>query len=299
MELPRFWLAAAELFPHFATGRRRELAVLDLAGGPGTASSGVVLALSVLGFEGRVSCTLVEPDGRVGRLSQGTFEALGDVVQLGLLRKLQTSTVQDYLDRADERFDLVVASNVVGRDAGTALSAEETAALIQRLLRERVKRTGFLLVAAPAQKRVAIPLAAAVSKAAQALVPPFSPCLAVPCPHLSAKPEKERFCLHSVPVPLTPYHQSVCARAGLERHEAHFSYVIFAPAGRPPVVAGPAPGAEDARIGRIVSFPKRMKKGFQYVVCTREGLVTAFAPRLLPGGIKGGHLPHGTMVELR
>lgn len=121
----------------------------------------------------------------------------------------------------------------------------------------------------------------------------FAPCKPPLCEQLE-KPNG--FCFHAQKVPMTPLLQRISAFSGLDRYEVNYAYLTLSPkAMRQPHPELP----EGAVAGRIVSFPKRVKKGFNYFVCTPEGLIVAFAARFLPETTtKGGRLPHGTLVTV-
>jgi len=186
----------------------------------------------------------------------------------------------------------VVVVNVLSEAFREESYVEGSLDLVRQLLKRKVKRSGFLVIVEPALKRFARKMAE-IGAAFQA----GGGCLAAPCLAAAGCPyllRKDRFCFHAISVPLSPLLQSVSARSELDRHEVNYSYLTFSPEDFEQEL--PECG-EGTMAGRIVSFPKRVKKGFNYFVCTGEGVIQGFAPRVLPdGNSKGGKLKHGTMV---
>jgi len=294
-DIVKIWGPAAEVLPQLMERNDRKLDGLDLGCGTGTASIGLAMMLAAGNYQGDVRFTLVEPDGAVNRYLKSTMEALD---RSRMIRSRQThcqSTIEEYLATAsDQRFDLVVVLNVLSEAFEEDAYVDGTHALVSRLLKERVKKTGFLVVVEPALKRFARKIAQVQEMCASESRFPFAPCLADKgCPQVE---KRGAFCFHSARVPMSPLLQSVAARSQLDRHEVNYSYLTFSPVG----TTLPAHTAQEGHInGRIISFPKRIKKGFLYFVCTRDGIINAFAPRVLPDGeTKGGKLPHGTIVSI-
>jgi len=291
-DLAKTWLPFGELAGALELDRRKMISILDLGAGTGTASIGLMLMLSRLGFAGKVSLTLVEPDRTVARLATSALGALRDVCDLRFREVVRGDDVDGFLRaRSPERFDLVVMLDVLTEMFPQDAYVTGVGALAGRLLKDKVKRTGFLVLVEPALKRVSQRLSQAGTDHAGSGGAVYGPCpTGGLCPALT---RKSAFCFHSASVPMSPLLQSVSARCGLSRHEVNFSYLSISPSGRMP----PAPASDSW--GRIVSFPRRVKKGFNYHVCTPGGLCVAFAPRFLAdGSTRGGRLKHGTIVTL-
>lgn len=293
-DLPKVWLPLGELLPHMELDKRKELWLLDLGGGAGTVTAGLVLLLELMGFAGTLNVTQVEPDGVVGGLTASTEAALRQVTSVSFKLNLMRATVEQFMGKnSSQRYDLVVMLDVLTEMFDESNYSEKTARLARALLSRQVRSTGFLVLIEPALKQVSRLL----SQARDALAgdrPLTAPCPALPgCPSVE-KPEG--FCFHSISCPLSPLTQSVAARAELARHEVNFSYLTLSPSGS----ALPAPALEPGLVpARVVSFPRRAKKGYNYHVCGRHGLQVAFAPRILPDGeTRGGRLKSGTLVAL-
>ena len=250
------------------------------------------MLLAKLGFEGKLSLTLVEPDRTVARLAPAALGALKDVCDLRFRESIRGDDVDGFLRaRLPERFDLVLMLDVLTEMFPRDDYVAGVGALATRLLKDKVKRTGFLVLVEPALKKVSELLSQVGTEHARSGGTVYGPCpTGGYCPAIE---RKGGFCFHSAVVPMSPLLQSVSARCGLARHEVNFSYLSISPSGRMP----PAPAFESW--GRIVSFPRRVKKGFNYHVCTPGGLSVAFAPRFLAdGSTRGGRLKHGTIVKL-
>lgn len=288
-DLTKIWLPVGELADSLDLHRRKMLSILDLGAGTGTASIGLVMLLSKLGFQGKLSLTLVEPDRTVARLATSALGALKDVCDLRFREFVRSEDVDGFLRaRLPERYDLVMMLNVLTEMFPRQDYVAGVGALTRRLLKDKVKRTGFLVMVEPALKKVSELLSQVGTDHARADGAVYGPCsTGGVCPAIQ---RKGGFCFHSAAVPMTPLLQSVSARCGLNRHEVNFSYLSLSPTGRIPA-RGPG------NWGRIVSFPKRVKKGFNYHVCTPWGLSVAFAPRFLSdGSTRGGRLKHGAIV---
>ena len=293
-DLPKVWLPLAELLPHMELDKRQELSVLDLGAGAGTVTAGLVFLLQQMGFAGTVNVTQVEPDSVVGNLASQTMSALRQVTSVKVRERMLHEDVDRFLKRPVEgRFDLVIMLDVLTEMYDGACYAAEVTRLAQQLLSQQVKRTGYLVFIEPALKQVSRLLSEAGGKLG-AVAPVVAPCpTGGQCPALE-KPGG--FCFHSISCPLSPLVQSVSARSQLARHEVNFSYLTLSP--RAAVL--PWPEVEQGlELGRVVSFPRRGKKGFHYHVCTKQGLQVAWVPRLLADGeIRGGRLKLGTLVAL-
>ena len=291
-DLAKIWLPFGELAGALELPRRKMISILDLGAGTGTASIGLVMLLAKLGFEGKLSLTLVEPDRTVARLAPAALGALKDVCDLRFRESVRGDDVDGFLRaRLPERFDLVLMLDVLTEMFPRDDYVAGVGALATRLLKDKVKRTGFLVLVEPALKKVSELLSQVGTEHARSGGAVYGPCpTGGRCPAIE---RKGGFCFHSAVVPMSPLLQSVSARCGLARHEVNFSYLSISPSGRMP----PAPAFESW--GRIVSFPRRVKKGFNYHVCTPGGLSVAFAPRFLAdGSTRGGRLKHGTIVKL-
>jgi hypothetical protein len=293
-DIAKVWGPLVELLPALDPASLKRLSILDLGGGTGTGTVAASMALAAAGFRGQAESVIVEPDAAVNRHLRTTFDALQGTRSVNLGWRLEQATIEGFLNTAPEqRFDLVLVVNVLSEAFTDDAYAAGAANLIRRLLAERVKKSGFLVLIEPALKRFSRLLYAAGDACRQEGLPLFAPCLAPACPHLA---KANGFCFHSMRVPMTPLLQSVAARSGLERHEVNHAYLTFG-RGRQSIQA-PVPG-EGEILGRIVSFPRRIKKGFNYHVCTANGLLVAFAPRTLPDGeTRGNRLPHGTLVTI-
>lgn len=295
-DIVKVWGPTAEVMPALLEGKSGHMDILDLGCGTGTASLGLAMMLAACGYHQEVRFTLVEPDSAVNRYLKSTMEALDRTRMVQSKRTIHQASIEEYLHSAkDQRFDLVVILNVLSEAFPEEAYVEGTYALVERLLKEKVKRNGFLIVVEPALKRFARKIAQVQQLCDERAHPPFAPCLATGgCPQTE---QRETFCFHSAKVPMSPLVQSVAARSQLDRHEVNYSYLTLSPSKRGQYGEEPEPGET---IGRIISFSKRVKKGFGYFVCTRDGIINAFAPRILPDGeTKGGKLPHGTIVRIR
>lgn len=293
-DLPKVWLPLAELLPHMELDKRRELSVLDLGAGAGTVTAGLVFLLQQMGFAGTVNVTQVEPDSVVGNLARETMSALRQVTTVQVRERMLIENLDRFLKRpVERRFDLVIMLDVLTEMYDKSCYAAEVTRLAQQLMSQQVKRTGYLVLIEPALKEVSRLLSEAGGKLG-AIAPVVAPCpTGGQCPALE---KQGGFCFHSISCPLSPLVQSVSARSGLARHEVNFSYLTLSPRG----AELPVPEVEEGlQLGRVVSFPRRAKKGFHYHVCTRHGLHVAWTPRFLADGeIRGGRLKLGTVVAL-
>lgn len=294
-DIPKIWGPVNELAKLLDLRERTDLSVLDLGAGAGTASVGIILLLAALGYKGKLNLTLVEPDKAVARHLHTSLNAAAQVASVPVSSKIHAENIEDYLSRGKDRgVDLVVAMNVLTEALDHETYEADAPALLGRLLRHHVKPEGFVTVVEPALKRCARRLARAEAAWVLEHGAPTAPCLASgPCPQLATT---GKFCFHASRVPLTPLLQSACARSNLERHEVNYSYLTVSRSKQllelPEVLEGQC-------VGRVVSFPRRIKKGFNYFVCTPQGIVQGFARRILSDGeTKGGKLPHGTLVVL-
>jgi hypothetical protein len=289
------WGPLLELMPSAQLLERNRLSILDLGGGTGTGSVSCALVLAALGFKGHVTFTVVEPDVAVNRHLKTTFAALQDCGLVAFDTTFDTVTIEDYLTRQRDRsrFDLVLIVNVLSEAFDDEEYVDGASRWFKRLVAERVKSTGFLVVLEPALKRFSRMLSQASDQCRADGLALLAPCQPATCPQL-ARPNG--FCFHSMRAPLTPLLQSVSARSGLDRHEVNFAYLTFG-TGKAPLPRPELPPGEV--LGRVVSFPRRVKKGFNYHLCTLDGLLVGYAPRLLNDDtIKGGKLPIGTIVTI-
>jgi hypothetical protein len=294
-DIVKLWGPLLELMATLPLANRKQLSILDLGGGTGTGCVSAALVLAALGFEGRVEFTVVEPDNAVNRHLKKTFEVLQECKFVTFETKVEKLTIEDYLARKSSarRNDLVLIVNVLSEAFPEDEYAAGAARWFKQIVRELTKKSGFLLVIEPALRRFSRLLSEAGDKCRGDGLPLLAPCRPGSCPHLV---KGERFCFHSMRAPLTPLLQSVSARSNLDRHEVNFAYLTFGHGEEPLTLPEPGPGEV---LGRTVSFPRRVKKGFNYHVCTAEGILVAFAPRILPdGATKGGKLPIGTIVTV-
>jgi len=288
-DLTKIWLPFGELASAVGVQRRKMLSILDLGAGTGTASIGLVMLLSKLGFQGKLSLTLVEPDRTVARLATSALRSLNEVCELRFSHNVRGEDVDGFLRaRLPDRYDLVLMLDVLTEMFPRQDYVEGVGSLAARLLKDKVKRTGFLVLVEPALKKVSELLSQVGTGHARSGGAVYGPCsTGGVCPAIE---RKGGFCFHSAGVPMSPLLQSVSARCGLNRHEVNFSYLSMSPTAQ---MAPAMPG----NWGRIVSFPRRVKKGFNYHVCTPSGLAVVFAPRFLADGkTRGGRLKHGTIV---
>lgn len=294
LEIPKFWLPLSETVGYLDAVHRR-LSVLDLGCGVGAAGAATALFFSHQGAVREVQWTGVESD----RTLAAPFEQLVDVVRgvsgLNLHVNRHSLALEKYLaQHQEERFDLVILPGQLGGFVPPDNSPEPAVEFLAKLLREKVKKSGFLIILEPSIKRSSRFLSTVLGALHAAGTPTFSPCATGgTCPYLATR---EKFCIHSVPVAAHPLVQSVAARANLRGHEVHFSYGVLSPKGlRLPLWEGTVPDGHVA--GRVVSFPDRRPHGFAYQLCSEEGVSLGVAPRLLPDEAgKGNRLTHGTQV---
>ncbi|GEM_PF-4193381 len=296
LEVPRYWLPLGEILRHLPEGKR-PYSVLEIGGGVG---AGVVALGSVMAAQGArlmVEVTSLESDRAAGTVYDISMEVLRRLTGFPTKVERQVGDVTSLLRKvAGERFDLVLVSDMErlfgARDAGS--EGGDVTSVVERLLRERVKKTGALLVMEGASKRTSRALSGLLGAMQERGHGTFAPCATGGrCPYMETR---EKYCLHSVSVPVTPLAQSVGSRANLRVHESHFCYGILTPQGERYVPAGLEAG-EGQFLGRVVSFPDRRPHGFAYDVCTGDGVVSVLAPRVLDdGSTKGGRLPHGVWV---
>jgi hypothetical protein len=260
---------------------------------------------------------LVEPDPVVVRYVDPVMDTVRSAVSFRVEHRLEPFDMAGYLERRpDQRFDVVVLLNVAAEAFSAAQYVDGLHGLVRRLLAEKVKKGGLLVVVEPALKRFSRMLSEVAARHRQGGGEVWAPCVAAgTCPELA---RSDGFCFHSIPVPLSPVVQSISSRSGLKRHEVHFSYLSLLPKAKRMLESTPCGRAGQATAspsegdtsgtskeagsipGRVVSFPKRGGKGFTYWVCGPAGLLHAFAPPRIGGedGIRGGRLPHGTIVEI-
>ncbi len=294
-DIVKLWGPLLELFATLPLQGRKHLSILDLGGGTGTGCVSAAMVLSALGFEGRVEFTVVEPDNAVNRHLKKTFAVLRECRFVTFETKVEKLTIEDYLARKSSarRSDLVLIVNVLSEAFPEDEYAAGAARWFKQIVRELTKKSGFLLVIEPALRRFSRLLSEAGDMCRSDGMALLAPCLPGGCPHLA---KGGGFCFHSMRAPLTPLLQSVSARSNLDRHEVNFAYLTFGSGEEALEIPEAGPGEV---LGRTVSFPRRVKKGFNYHVCTADGLLVAFAPRLLPDGeTKGGKLPIGTVVTV-
>ncbi len=294
-DIVKLWGPLLELAATLPMPGRKHLSILDLGGGTGTGCVSAAMVLAALGFTGRVDFTVVEPDTAVNRHLKKTFEVLRECRFVTFEAKVEMVSIEDFLASKGKRkqHDLVLLINVLSEAFDDADYAAGAAAWFKQIVREQTTRQGFLVVLEPALRRFSRLLSEAGDLCRQAKLPLLAPCRPGVCPHLA---NDKGFCFHSMRAPLTPLMQSVSARSGLDRHEVNFAYLTFGTGEQ--AVELPETGPREI-VGRTVSFPRRIKKGFNYHVCTANGLLVAFAPRLLADGeTKGGKLPLGTLVTI-
>jgi len=297
-DIVKVWGPMGEVV-ELAVFSKREISVLDLGCGAGTASVGLAMVLAAAGFAGTVSFTLVEPDPALLRHLRVSFQALRDAGIVRHRTRMEPVTLEEHLAaRRTARHDLVVALNVLCEAFSGPEYLSATRALVKTLLRDRLGREGVLLVIEPALKRFARLVAELGDRCRDEGTALYAPCLAgPPCPQRDSA--GRAFCFHSCPVPVSPFLQSVSARSGLDRHEVNYAYLSLTPGRLRLFEEMEKEDGEACFAGRIISFPKRVKKGYHYFVCTGRGVVQGFAPRMLPDGrTRGGRLRHGTLVRL-
>ncbi len=294
-DIAKLWGPLLELLATLPLAGRKRLSILDLGGGTGTGCVSAAMVLSALGFEGQVEFTVVEPDGAVNRHLKKTFEVLRECKFVAFETKVERLTIEDFLAAKSrgKRNDLVLIVNVLSEAFADDEYAAGAARWFKQIMREQTKKSGLLLVIEPALRRFSRLLSEAGDRCRSEGLELLAPCRPESCPHLA---KGGRFCFHSMRAPLTPLLQSVSARSGLDRHEVNFAYLTFGSGEEPLEEVEAGPGEV---LGRTVSFPRRVKKGFNYHVCTTDGILVAFAPRILPDGeTKGGKLPIGTIVTV-
>lgn len=294
LEIPKFWLPFSELAPHLE-GVHRRISILDLGAGVGTAGISALLFFARRSGIREAQLVSVDHDRMLGTLAAPILDVARRVCGIQIQETRHVSTVEEYLSKApSERFDIVIASNLLGEAFPVASPTEATVELFSRLLREKVKKTGFLVVTEPSIKRSSRMLSKALEELQAKGMPTFSPCATGGrCPYLETK---EKFCIHSVPVSSGPLVQSVAARANLRSHEVHFSYGVLSPQGLR-MALWPETPAEGHFPARVVSFSDRRPHGFAYQLCTSEGSARGIAQRQLPdGSVKGNRILHGTSV---
>ncbi len=295
-DVPKTWLPLGEVIPKLAESHPRRLEILDLGAGLGTGVVGTAMTLHLAGFRGEASFTCVEPDRILADRLSSVTKPLSELNWITLKARSVPMHMEEYLHRfRDDRFDLVLVISVLSEAFDSDEYEASTLALLQRLLKEKVKKTGALVVIEPALKRFSRPISAVRNQ----LTAVRAPCLADECPLLK---KKDSFCFHSTRVPPHPLLQSVSSRSGLNRHEVNYTYLTLSP-GAADHHSGPhqEDGQPEELWGRIISFPKRVKLGFQYFVCTPGGVVNAVVPRWLASGeesLRGKNLPFGARALL-
>ncbi len=297
-DMPKVWLPLEEAFNLVDLSDRKRLTIADLGAGAGTASAATAMYLHNRGFKGEAIYTLVEPDRVVGELTGTVFHTLKHMRLPKIEHKWHRSKLNDYLeDEQKARFDIVLVHGVLSEMVDEEHYPAHTVSLVMRLLREKVKKTGFLILIEPALKRISRPLYEAMSRLQEEeRIMAVAPCLAdVRCPFTLTD---DRFCFHSIAAPLSPQAQSVGARSQLDRHEVNFSYLVLRPRGGKPKLPSLEEGEID--VGRIISFPKRLKMGYMYFICTRNGVVQGVAPRRMDDDdrTRGNRLKTGDVVWL-
>jgi len=290
-DVAKLWLPGTEALAVCDLLSRKEISILDLHAGLGTATAGIALLLAASGFRGRMNATLVHEDDSLTAMSRSVADALTRSLPFRLEVDFERGPGQD-------RHDLVMLFDPIAQGYVPS-DSPEIARLARTLVAKRLKKTGALLVVDQAARAVARAMAGAPSLMASAGHPVYSPCpcpggdASCPCPY-AARPG--RFCFHSHQAFLTPLIQSAAARSGFDRTEVNYTYLLAAASG---VRQSLPPTSEGQVAGRIISYPNRVKKGFTYFVCTGREVVQGFASRLLPDGVtRGGRLPHGTLVVL-
>lgn len=296
-DIPKLWLPLFEALEATGLQERKRLEILDLGAGAGTASIGASLVLQQRGFAGALQFDLVEPDRLLAGAQEKFIEALAATGTRVEGRKNHPQSIEAYLStRREDRFDLVLAVNVFNELFDEEHYEEETARLVQRLMREKVKKGGALVVIEPALRNISRLVSATVTRLNAGKTPVHAPCVPSVCPMLTWK---QRFCFHSIVVPPHSILQSVAARSGLDRHEVNYSYFTLL-SGVEPLPTEPPADGEGTLTGRVISFPRKVKLGYQYHVCTSRGVIRAIAPRWLMGEtVRGRMLPFGSTVTLK
>lgn len=290
-DVAKLWQPGLEAVSACELLSRKEISVLDLHAGLGTATAGMALLLAAVGFRGRLKATLSETDSTLSGMARHAVDALCDSLPFRIETSFATAPDAG-------RHDLVLLFDPVSRGQLPA-DPQEIRKLAGSVLGSRVKKTGALVLVDQAARAVARSVATAATLLAADGRPVYAPCLCpakggpCECPYAS---RPGRFCFHSQPVPLTPLIQSAAARSGLDRTEVNYTYLLATASGS--TLSSPEVAADQVA-GRVISHPNRVKKGFTYFVCTGRDVVQGFAPRLLDDGVtRGGRLPHGTVVVL-
>lgn len=293
-ELPKFWLPVSETAPHLDAVHRR-LSILDLGAGVGAAGAATALYFAQQGVVRDIQWVAVEADKTLAPAFEQVVDTVRSVSGLNLHVTRHGIGLEKYLaSRQVERFDLVFLPGQLGGFFPPDASPEPAVEFVTKVLREKVKKSGFLILVEPSIKRSSRFLSTVLGALQAAGMPTFAPCgTGGTCPFLATR---EKFCIHSVPTATHPLVQSVAARANLRSHEVHFSYGVLSPKGlRKSQWEGGAP--EGHSTGRVVSFPDRRPHGFAYQLCSEKGVSFGVAPRMLPEDSgKGNRLIHGTEV---
>ncbi|HEU4409854.1 MAG TPA: thiamine phosphate synthase [Polyangiaceae bacterium] len=273
-DVPKAAAAVAELVLSgslgFAPGE--PLRVLDLGAGLGAATWGVVRALAAAGLEGRVEATLVDADAEALALARAVVEASGGgegPVRLSVTTRAGDARSAGALPRGP-RFDLVVLGNVLSElDPGVAEAerAAAHAAWLLRLLRERARPRGALVVVEPALRDRTRHLQRVRDALAAAGAPPFAPCThAGACPMLAREAD---WCHDDLAVDLPPWLRATAREAGLRYEGLTFSYLALRADG---ARLGELAGAAGAPF-RLVAQPLRTKGKAEWLLCGVGSLV--------------------------
>lgn len=274
-DVPKAAAAVAELVLSgalaFESGE--PLRLLDLGAGLGAATWGVVRALAAAGLEGRVEATLVDADAEALALARSIVEVSGGgegkvslsvTVRAGDLHSPGASP-------RGPRFDLVLLGNVLSElDPGTgeAERAAAHAAWLLRLLRERVRPRGALVVIEPALRDRTRHLQRVRDALAASGAPPFAPCLhAGACPMLAREVD---WCHEDLSIDLPLWLRATAREAGLRYEGLTFSYLALRADG---ARLGERVGSAKAPF-RLVAQPLRSKGKAEWLLCgpaTGEG----------------------------
>jgi len=283
-EMVKVWLPLSEALDGMPGLGRRPLRVLDLGASDGAAAIGALLMLEEAGAKGPVELVMAGTDPVAAHVSGAALKALGEV------SRLRVSARDEMTGRTngDDRFDLVLLMDHASRVFSAEEYVEGTLGLVRQLLRDKVKKSGVVIVIEPASKAISRRVSE-VSCAFRESGTLYAPC---PAGHTCGELVRGGFCCHCIDVPLSPLTQSVAARAGLVRHEVNFSYLTFT--------------QESARLAepygehaRIIGFPRKVGGGFSYHCCVDDGLKVGVAPRQMPDGSgRGGKLKHGALVRM-
>ena len=219
---------------------QREISVLDIGCGPGTAGLALLTAL-----DKKVHMTCVEHSSPMRTVAQRLLSQYRDT---GTLESL--SILSGIHPQVATSFDLVIAANVLAE-----LDADEGERVIQDLA-QRVSEGGYLIVLEPGQQlhtRRLMTLRNQLIQAMPAMTPQFPCTRADHCPMLAASPTD--WCHGAIEWQQPPLNAQLDDLLSFNKHRIKYSAFIFQKGGTLPEGV------------RVITPPQKTRAGVETTIC--------------------------------